>query len=430
MDSVNPSSITAIVATILFAIAIAHTFFAHRLHALAKRFPDDSIRFELCQFFGEVEAVFPFWGAVLLLFLGIFEGKEAAIRYANQLDFRDPLFVFVIMVTAATTPLHRFASRCIEAVAALLHRSKVLSRETSVYLVALGLGPLLGSLITEPAAMTMIAWILKERFYERSVSQRFRYLTLGVLFVNVSIGGVLTPYAAPPVLMVAGKWGWGFSEMLHLFGWRAIIAVLLNAALAAFILSKELKALPTLSHASSIQKLPFWVIALHLMALAGIVMSHHYPVFFVGVFLLFLALFNITRRYHEELRLRESLLVAAFLGGLVILGNLQDWWLAPILRALDSTQLFFGTTLLTAITDNAALTYLGSQVAGLSPSAKYALMAGAVSGGGLTVIANAPNPAGYSILHKSFGEAGIQPGRLLAFALLPTAIAIVCFWIL
>jgi hypothetical protein len=56
--------------------------------------------------------------------------------------------------------------------------------------------------------------------------------------------------------------------------------------------------------------------------------------------------------------------------------------------------MYFGATALTAITDNAALTYLGSLVEGVSDQLKYALVAGAVSGGGLTVIANAPNPAG------------------------------------
>lgn len=421
---------STLIATLLFAIAIAHTFVANRIHAFSKRFPEDSIRFELCQFFGEVEAVFPFWGAILLLLMALTDGKEAAIHYADHLDFKEPIFVFVIMVTAATAPLRRFAGHCIDVIATGLSKTKLLPHESAVYFASLALGPLLGSLITEPAAMTMVAWVLRERFFEKNVTRRFRYLTLAVLFVNVSIGGVLTPYAAPPVLMVADKWGWGFQEMFLLFGWKAMLAVLINAAMATLVLSNELKTLPEFSSTSPFQKPPSWVIALHLLVLAGIVWNHHYPVFFVGVFLLFLALFNITRRYHEELKLRESLLVAAFLGGLVVLGNLQEWWLSPIVQALDSARLFLGTTILTAITDNAALTYLGSQVVGLSAQSKYALMAGAIAGGGLTVIANAPNPAGYSILQKSFGEQGIGPGKLLAFALIPTGIAMACFWVL
>ncbi len=423
------------IATFLFALAIAHTFVAHRIHAYANRFPEGSIRYEVCQFFGEVEAVFPFWGAILFLSMGIVNGRDSAVLYSNGLDFSEPIFVFVIMVCAATVPIHRFASRGIEVVANGLSLRGILPipSEAAIYFTALAMGPLLGSLITEPAAMTIIAWILRDRFFERQVSQHFKYLTLATLFVNVSIGGVLTPYAAPPVLMVADQWGWGFREMFGLFGWKATIAVFLNALIATLALMPELRALLPVSLTQTEEadeKIPRWITVIHLLVLAGIVWNHHHPVFFFGVFLLFLAVFNMTRRFHETLRLRESLLVAAFLGGLVVLGNLQSWWLAPLIRALDKTWLFLGTTALTAITDNAALTYLGSRVGGLTPETRYALMAGAVAGGGLTVIANAPNPAGYSILQKSFGTTGIEPGRLLIYALAPTAIAMACFWVL
>jgi Na+/H+ antiporter NhaD/arsenite permease-like protein len=277
--------------------------------------------------------------------------------------------------------------------------------------------------------MTITAWILRDRYFERDVSQRFKYLTLATLFVNVSIGGVLTPYAAPPVLMVADKWGWGFPEMLQLFGWKAAIAVFINAGFATYILSKELNKIASpIEPSEKSAKMPIWLTTTHLLLLAGIVFSHHHAVFFVGFFLIFLAIVNITRKHHDELKLREGLLVAAFLGGLVVLGNFQEWWLQPLVRSLDATGLFLGTTALTAITDNAALTYLGSQIEGLSHPARYALMAGAVAGGGLTVIANAPNPAGYSILQESFKGRGIEPGRLLVYALIPTFVAAACLW--
>lgn len=128
--------------------------------------------------------------------------------------------------------------------------------------------------------------------------------------------------------------------------------------------------------------------------------------------------------------LREGLLVAFFLAGLVVLGGKQQWWLQPILAGMDSTVLFFGSMGLTAITDNAALTYLGSLVSGLSDGAKYALVAGAVTGGGLTVIANAPNPAGFAILKECFDEQAISPLGLMISALIPTAVAAACFLML
>jgi Na+/H+ antiporter NhaD/arsenite permease-like protein len=128
--------------------------------------------------------------------------------------------------------------------------------------------------------------------------------------------------------------------------------------------------------------------------------------------------------------LREGLLVAFFLAGLVVLGGMQKWWLQPILAGMDSLMLFIGSTLLTAITDNAALTYLGSLVDGLQDAGKYALVAGAVTGGGLTVIANAPNPAGFSILKGAFEEESINPLTMFLFALPPTIVAALCFFFL
>jgi Na+/H+ antiporter NhaD/arsenite permease-like protein len=124
------------------------------------------------------------------------------------------------------------------------------------------------------------------------------------------------------------------------------------------------------------------------------------------------------------------LLVAFFLAGLVVLGGLQQWWLEPVLMSLDANAVFFGATALTAITDNAALTYLGSLVEGLSDEFKVALVAGAVTGGGLTVIANAPNPAGVSILRSKFDNNSVHPVGLLLGALPPTIVAALAFRLL
>jgi Na+/H+ antiporter NhaD/arsenite permease-like protein len=146
--------------------------------------------------------------------------------------------------------------------------------------------------------------------------------------------------------------------------------------------------------------------------------------------LFFLGFATAYPKFQHRLILREGLLVAFFLAGLVVLGGQQQWWLEPLLRGMDANTVYFGATVLTAVTDNAALTYLGSLVDGLSEDFKYALVAGAVTGGGLTVIANAPNPAGFAILRGHFEDQAIHPLGLLWAATPPTLVAVAAFRLL
>lgn len=422
----SPTS-TEILATVLFAVAVLHTFSVKRFAHWAHRYPSGSIRENLLHFLAETEVVFGLWGAALFLGIAALKGSmHAAVEYVEGLNFTEPKFVFVIMVVAATRPVVRLAEALISGVARLLP----LRESVAFYLAALSFGPLLGSFITEPAAMTLLAILLKRRYFDRDISRRLAYATLGLLFVNVSIGGTLTHFAAPPVLMVATKWQWGTGYMLEQFGWKAAVSCLLSTILVVTTFRKELNALETV--ASRQEPVPAWLTTLHLVFLALVVFfAHHADVFF-GVFMVFLGLTTATREYQDNLKFREGLLVGFFLAGLVTLGSLQAYWLKPLIQSLSGAALYFGATGLTAITDNAALTYLGSLVDGISPDLKYALVAGAVTGGGLTVIANAPNPAGAGILQsaKVFGAEGISPLGLFWGALPPTVIAIVFFWFL
>jgi Na+/H+ antiporter NhaD/arsenite permease-like protein len=278
--------------------------------------------------------------------------------------------------------------------------------------------------------MTLLAILLKRRYFDRGISSRLAYATIGLLFVNVSIGGTLTHFAAPPVLMVAGKWNWDMAHMFTHFGWRAALSCLLSTVATAVFFRRELEQVPLVNHES--RSIPLWLTLAHLIFLAAVVGFAHHPDVFFGVFMLFLGLVVATKEHQEGLRLREGLLVGFFLAGLVTLGSLQHWWLQPLISSLGGSPLYYGATALTAITDNAALTYLGSLVQGLGDELKYALVAGAVTGGGLTVIANAPNPAGAGILQTAevFKSEGISPLGLFLGALMPTLMAVVCFWLL
>ena len=406
----------------IFALALVHSFSTRYFEQLAQRQPRHA---GLWHLLGEVEVVFGLWATVLVLLCMLASGTGPILAYLDSRDFTEPLFVFAIMVIAGTRPVLSLARALVLRAALLWPGSKALA----MYFLILSLVPLLGSFITEPAAMTLGALLLRDTLWTQAVSTRLKYVTLGVLFVNVSIGGTLTPFAAPPVLMVAGVWNWDTAFMLHTFGAKAALAVTLNALGAAWLLRAELRQLPV-AGAGADAPVPASVVAVHLCLLAGVVVFAHHPVVFMGLVLLFLGFATAYREHQSPLILREALLVSFFLSGLVVLGGLQRWWLEPVLMGLSADAVFYGATALTAITDNAALTYLGSQVPGLSDAFKVALVAGAVTGGGLTLIANAPNPAGVAILKGQFEEGVVSAGKLLMAALPPTVIAALAFKLL
>lgn len=416
-----PSVDTAMpwLAALFFALALIHAFSTRFFEQLAQRQPRHA---GLWHLLGEVEVVFGLWATALMCLMLALLGQKPTLQYLESRNFTEPLFVLAIMVISGTRPVLALAKTLVLRLASCWPGPQ----GAAMVFVVLSLVPLLGSLITEPAAMTLAALLLRDTLFAQTASTRVKYASLGVLFVNISIGGTLTPFAAPPVLMVAGVWDWDIGFMLAHFGWKAVLAVLLNALGLTLYLRHDLA-----SHKSDLSKgsldVPTSMVAVHLLFLMGVVYFAHHPVVFLGLMMLFLGFVAAYPQHQNPLILRESLLVAFFLAGLVVLGGLQQWWLEPLLLGMSPDSVFYGALGLTAITDNAALTYLGSLVPGLSQEFKIALVAGAVTGGGLTLIANAPNPAGAALLKDHFPDQTIEPFRLFVAALVPTAVAMAAF---
>lgn len=409
-----------LIAAIIFAIALVHTFAAKSFERLAHHHPKHA---GLLHLLGEIEIVFGFWAFVLIVVMALVSGGKEALDYAESRQYTEPLFVFVIMVIAASRPVLDI----VKALIALVARMLPLNTAVAHVWLCLALVPLIGSLITEPAAMTLAALMLGPLIFRQGIPEWLKYAALGVLFVNISIGGTLTSFAAPPVLMVATTWNWDSAFMAANFGWKAAIAVAINATGVTFLLRSYIKDFAAQDAQQPEPGVPLIVSLIHLVFLSGVVVFAHHPVIFIGLFLFFLGYTKAYEQFQNPLILKEGLLVGFFLAGLVVLGGMQQWWLQPIVAGLEPTALFFGALGLTAITDNAALTYLGSLIDGMSDAAKYMLVAGAVAGGGLTVIANAPNPAGVALLRRGFNDESIGVLGLLLGALLPTAVATVFF---
>jgi putative Na+/H+ antiporter len=539
-----------LVATIIFFLAILHTFLSsrfmalshalehsHNLKILSNAAPLNSISnlSRLFHFMGEIEVVFGLWAVILMLAISYYFDWSTAVQYvSHDVNYTEAMFVVAIMTLASTRPILKVAEIFMSQFAKLFG-----STLTAWWLSILTLGPLLGSFITEPAAMTISALLLSNKFYSLEPSQRFKYATIGLLFVNVSVGGTLTHFAAPPVLMVAEPWGWGIEHMFTEFGWKAILGILLSNTIYWFVFRNEFNVLrkrfeigvlkdnilvnhlprelvereinmivqdvksksdfnenleslvesliseieerlkeqflDRISSKKGIDKdyaleafklrfeeiklhrlqrelphllpksqraifkdpnwdrredsVPLWVMIVHIAFMAFTIINLHHIELFTAALLFFLGFAVVTADYQNNIDLKPPLLVGFFLAGLVTHGGVQGWWIEPVLGSLTEIPLMFTSTVLTAFNDNAAITYLSTLIPDFTDELKYALVAGAVSGGGLTVIANAPNPAGQTILKTHF-ENGVSPMGLLKAALMPTIVMITMFMLL
>ncbi len=447
--SVEPFNV---IATVIFFLAIIHTFLAKRFMLLAHRWREEheaemrkrgrgsrvngqqevSFKAEVMHFFGEIEAIFGIWVVPLLIAVTFFRGWQSAEHYVSRsVNFTEPMFVVVIMTIASTRPV-LCAAEWFIGLGARVAGGKPMGWWLSI----LTIGPVLGSFITEPAAMTICALLLARQFYDLSPGKALRYATIGLLFVNISVGGTATHFAAPPVLMVAGTWNWDTPFMLANFGWKAILGIVISNGIYFVAFRKELCAMRPAKVENELpanwsdrtEPVPKAVIGVHLFFLAWTVFTAHYPSLFIGGFLFFLAFTTATEHHQNPISLKPALLVGFFLAGLVVHGGFQGWWIAPVLASMSEVPLMFAAMTLTAFNDNAAITYLASLVPNFSDSLKYAVVAGAVAGGGLTVIANAPNPAGQSILGSYF-NGGVSALWLFVGALIPTAVMMTVFLI-
>lgn len=530
-----------VVATLIFLLAILHTFLSSKLLAVAHRSAEAhkarvaageahrhsvSHGAELLHFLGEVEVIFGIWAVVLGFAVVAFFDWPTFVDYlSHRVNFTEPMFIVVIMAIASTRPILWLAEGIMGRVAGWLGGTIA-----AWWFTVLTLGPLLGSLITEPAAMIISAMVLGRRFYELEPTEALRYATIGLLFVNVSVGGTLTHFAAPPVLMVATPWGWDTAFMLSHFGWQSGLGILVANLGYGLVFRRELGRLQDSFLARSLKDeirrshiprdlmesmfervipevdrefqgleqlralisrevdevrvrleaeyieevsgrgidielaraafherfeevtlarirrgfprilpeeeqvefvdpewdqredpVPAWVIAVHVGFLAWTVLNAHHPPLFVAGMLFFLGFSVVASPYQNRIDLKPPLLVGFFLAGLVVHGGLQAWWIEPVLGGLGEMSLMMTATVLTAFNDNAAITFLATLIPDLGQKLEHAVVAGAVAGGGLTVIANAPNPAGQAILKKFFDN-GVSPIKLLAAALCPTVV--------
>ncbi|MGB7978166.1 MAG: putative Na+/H+ antiporter [Chlamydiales bacterium] len=437
-------SLFHVIALALFILAIIHTLSVYKVHEWARaldlkgkirahgRKYERSFWIHTLYFLSEVEVVFAFWAIPLFFTIWAMYGWKIGLEYINTRDYTEALFVVVILAMASTRPIVNMAEKLIHWIAKGFGGSL-----SAWWVVLLTVGPLLGSLITEAAAMALCALLLSKQFYEYHPSKTLAYATIGLLFVNISVGGVLTDFASPAVLVLAHCWSWSMSDMFFDFGWKAALGIILSNFLYWTYFKKELSYMnlrkqavniyATYSSQSEERPIPLWITLTHIGFMTLIVAVAHYPAIFIAIFLFFIGFHQATRSHQYAIRIARPLLIGLFLAGLVIHGGLQGWWVISILNGLAPLSVMGVAIALTGFNDNTAISYLTTLIPNWEEIYQYAVFTGVIAGGGLTVIANAPNPAGYGILKKHFDN-GIKPVQLFLAALVPTLILYAIFY--
>ncbi|GAB6109721.1 putative Na+/H+ antiporter [Fusibacter bizertensis] len=532
------------IVTLIFFLAISHSLFVNYFSAKAHVFESEfeqlknqgkvgrdskSMKATIYHFLGEVEVVFGLWAVVLGIACASYYDWPTFVNYINTLSYREPIFIIVIMVIASSRPILKLFELILWRIVKIFKGSI-----EAWWLAILILSAFLSSFVTGPAAMTICAMLLADKFFVLNPSKALKYTTLALLFVNISVGGAMTNFASPPVLMVVDVWHWDIVFMFLNFGWKSIIAITIGTVSYFIMFRKEFKTLEKphqdLQFKRYIQnrfisqkeleilfedleqnvdarmgfsyevkafsvilkdnlkalarrkltkeeieeyevddaidekfesiankqfrrtipgllaseereeyndpdwdqrddRVPFWIMGAHLLFMLWTIMNAHETILFLAGFLFYLGFYQITSYYQNKIEFRTALLVGFFLAGLIVHGTLQEWWIAPILGNLPPLGLNFASIVLTSFNDNAAITYLSTLVPNFPDALKYAVVSGAITGGGLTIIANSPNPIGQSIL-KPFFNNGIEAGSLLKYALMPTAVAMIIFFVL
>ncbi|HSX12076.1 MAG TPA: putative Na+/H+ antiporter [Rhabdochlamydiaceae bacterium] len=428
-----------ILTLVIFILAILHTFLANHFVTWAnhveaiyvqkhkKEKPSKRISFiaEMLRFLGEIEIVFALWVIPLVIVIFSFYDWKTAINYLDTRLYEEPFFIVIVMSLASTRPIFQLAEKMIHFLA-----KRVGDTPGAWWLIVMTLSPILGSIITEAAAITIGALLLKNRFYNYGVSKKLAYSTLGLMFVNFSVGGMLTNLAAPPSLILSNCYKWGAADFFHQFGIKTLFGILGVNLAYFFIFRKEFQALKKKSSEWVVkkeEKIPLWITFAHLLFISWVIYMKEYSPIFTGTYLLFLGFHHATRPYQSQLSIRQPLMVGLFLIGLIIHTEFQKWWIEQLLTHLNYGQMLLTGLVVTAFTENSIVASLSCLIPDLTPLLKYALVAGFIAGGGLTVIAHAPNLVGQTILKRYFRK-GVSPLYLFLGALGPTLVFVAIYY--
>lgn len=438
MDVSHYSSPLRVGAAVFFFLSILHTFctpFFYKRFQICQHkkmiFPEKWRKYlwlsESYRLLSSVDVIFIFWSVPLFLWFLYSEGYAEAIDYFNHRNYLFALFIMIMLILLESRPIV-YLSECI-----FLTIAKIGKQSPKCWWWTLMLGaPFSAILLKETGAMIIAATLLVRYFYKFAPSLRFSYATMGLLFSNISVGGLITDISSRALLLVSPALKGEQEFVIRHFSWKAVIAIFLSTTTYYLMFRKEFDHFPKVVKNASIadERVPIWLICLHVLFVAAIMSVRSVPLLMIGILILYLGLHQFTIFYQNSIRVTKVCCVGLFYAGLLILGGLQEWWMLVIMHRMSDFGYMFTSYILSMFLDNVLVNYLVHNLSVATDCFLYLVIAGCMSAGGVTILANAPNIVGYLIIKPFFPTSPVSLGRLFVFALGPSLIALMTFWAL
>ncbi|WP_348663117.1 putative Na+/H+ antiporter [Chlamydia vaughanii] len=425
-------------AAILFFCSILHTFLTPWLYSQCQLcqhkkmiFPERWKKYlwlsEFYRLVSRVELVFVLWAAPLFLWFLYSEGYKVTMGYFNSRNYVFSLFIVIMLILLESRPIVYFSERIFSNIAKIGRQSPRCWWWTLMIAC-----PLSSIFLKETGAMIIAATLLARNFYKFSPSPRFAYATMGLLFSNISIGGLTSGLSSRALFIILPSVRWGNSFILKYFCWKSIIAMLISTTIYYLIFRKEFDNFPKVVTNPSMmnERVPKWIICVHIILVGSVIFARSIPLLMAAILIFYLGFQKFTIFYQHSIRTAKVCFVGLFYAGLVIFGELQEWWVLEIMHRMSDFGYLITSYTLSIFLDNALVNYLVHNLPVATDCFLYLVIAGCMSAGGLTIISNMPNIVGYLIIRPTFPSSSVSLGWLFLSALGPSIISLMTFWIL
>ncbi|WP_213357473.1 putative Na+/H+ antiporter [Chlamydiifrater phoenicopteri] len=435
MESAQYSELLRTGALWIFSLSLVHMFltpyfykvcenYAHKKMVYPEQREKYGVLSELFKILSRVELVFILWSAPLFFWFLITEGTRLSIAYFSSRNYIFPFFVVVIVLFIESRPIVYLGERLLSKIANFGKKSPA-----AWWWTILLVSPFITPLIKETGTMVLACVLLVAKFFPFSPSKKFSYATAGLLFSNVSIGGMLFPITSRAVFLINSKLRWSAVFVLKYFSWKAFLAILVSTTIYYLIFRKEFQAFPsTIPSRKTSEAVPWWVVVVHILFLVAVIFVRHIPVILVGVVLTFLGFRALTIMYQSPISFTKVGMVGLFFSGLILFGDLQEWWVLALMEKVSYEGHMIISFIMSMFLDNALVNYLIFKLPSANDCYHYLAISGAMSAGGLTLMANVPNIIGYLLLRPSFKVRSVSLVWLFVAALPPAVISALIFW--